>query len=801
MSQLAPDSLPANPPAQLADDLDRRVVHGALHAGLPVLTGTSLLNVLIELGADDRGGLEVVVGLSFSCLFLGLGLLGRRDSSTWDSVPWLPSVVAAACWVQAAFWLIFHPELIALPAAMAAASSWWLLSSVGLYCTAAAAVFFFAAMRLTSITLTAWIVTGSAMIALFTFGVRVHRAGRRETRGWLGRVVAQLAELAEERSADSRKSTDADGAEESHNASRTLEAHGQVDGLWQWDLVTDQVYLSPHWRALLGHEDEAVTCSLKDWLNLIHTHDLAEFMAGLRAHLAGEADRFEVEHRIRQADTSYRWVLSHGRVILDAHGKPERFAGSQVDLMRMKNYEVQLVHQATHDRLTGLPNREKLHELLEREVNRKAQSPGYLFALAFLDLDDFKGVNDTLGHLAGDELLRQVAHRLEDAVGVDNSVARLGGDEFVLLIRGVRNAEEAIQIAQRAEAALDEPFTLGADAVRIEVSVGVTVCDSGGLSPDQILRNADIAMYAAKKGSQGPIRLFDFEMGSKAARRLEIQTRLRKAFEEHQFELFYQPIVAAQDGRIVCAEALMRWRRADGEITPPNEFIPLAEEIGLIQDLGRWALEEACRQVVEWHEAGLPQLEVSVNVSAKQLGQDFVEAAKTVLCDTGLDARKLQLEITESALVEGRDHAPEILDRLALLGVKTAIDDFGVGYSSFSYLRSLRCDTLKIDRSFISELAADLKAAAIVRSIIGLAHNLDLSVVAEGVETPFQIDFLRGAGCDRLQGYFASRPVPAHEFRKLLESGGRLHLGREHTAGNDRHTGLILCPVLSQSPR
>ena len=303
--------------------------------------------------------------------------------------------------------------------------------------------------------------------------------------------------------------------------------------------------------------------------------------------------------------------------------------------------------------------------------------------------------------------------------------------------------------------------------------MGVTFCEAES-DPEEIIRNADLAMYASKRAEAGPVQLFDSEMACTASKRHSTQARIEKGLQNGEFELFYQPILAAQNGRIVCAEALMRWRRDDGQLTPPGEFIPLAEESGLIHQLGRWALEDACRQVIAWSESGLPLIEVSVNVSAKQLSRpDFAKEVKTVLRDTGLDPRKLQLEITESDLVEGRDHAPEILDRLALLGIKTAIDDFGVGYSSLSYLRSLRCDTLKIDRSFVHGLASDVKAAAIARSIINLAHNLDLTVVAEGVEAPEQIDFLRGAGCDKLQGYFMGKPMPAPAFRQMLQASVR----------------------------
>ena len=560
--------------------------------------------------------------------------------------------------------------------------------------------------------------------------------------------------------------------------SRVLETRGEMDGLWEWDLKSDRLYFSPRWRELLDYGDEAFSGVPADWFNLVHPYDLEELMSRLRAHIEGESDRFECEHRIRQADGSYRWVLSHGRIVFDDAGIPERLAGSQVDMKRLKSYEAQLIHQATHDRLTGLPNRERLREILHEECTRIQNGHAPMLVVAFLDLDDFKQINDTLGHKVGDDLLQGVAQRLFEAVGSQHVVARLGGDEFVIVLRALHDERDAVEIVQRAAAALRQPFQLGAEDLSLSISVGVALSRDRDVNPDEVLCNADIAMYHAKRQGKGRVELFNDEMGLKASRHFELQARLRRAFENRRFELFYQPIVNASDGRIVCAEALMRWRTTSNEIVLPGEFIPMVEEMDLIHDLGRWALEDACRQAVAWQKAGLPEIEVSVNVSAKQLARlDLADAVKSILAETGLDPRLLQLEITESDLVESRYSAPEVLDRFALLGVKTAIDDFGTGYSSLSYLRSLRCDVLKIDRSFVSEVASDsTKSAAITRSIIGLAQNLELGVVAEGVETQPQIDFLRAAGCQRLQGYFAGRPMPAAQLAEIMRKGGRLPL-------------------------
>ena len=768
--------------AAAAADVDHTISNSALHAALPVLTVTSGLSAAATAVAHSgmEGWALGALGAGFSLLFGVLWRLNATGSTPTRLLPWMPGLTVNLCWLQAGVWLVAAPDVALLSAIPAIVASWWLFSTSQARSAAVVAVALFLALRLTPMSNVAWGVTGLALSVLLYLGVRLRAARIRSVEAWLQRreeAEAEARRQAEEEAAEAEAVSKA-SEQKPEETTRILEARGEMDGLWEWHLSSDRFYFSPRWRALLGYEESSVTGSPEDWFNLVHAYDLNELLTRLRAHLDGESDRFELEHRIRQADGSYRWVYSHGRVVLDDAGNPTRMAGSQIDIKRMKNYEAQLIHQATHDRLTGLPNREKLQELIVEDAARRQQNQSYRYALAFLDLDDFKGVNDTLGHAAGDRLLEGVARRLKAAVRPEDVVARLGGDEFVLIFRGLRGPEEATEIAERVVSTVRESFNLAGQVVAVDASIGVALCDDADLGAETILRNADIAMYSAKKSGKGRVSVFDPEMGWQASRQFELQTQLRKAFENEELELHYQPIFSAQDGRIICAEALMRWRREDGEITPPSEFIPLAEEIELIHDMGRWAIREAAKQVVAWSEAGLPLIEVSVNVSAKQLRRhDFATAVRAALVDSGLDSRKLQLEITESDLVDGRDQAPEILDRLSLLGIRTAIDDFGVGYSSLSYLRDLRCDTLKIDRSFVQGLASDAKSAAIVRSIIQLAHNLELSVVAEGVETPAQIDFLRGAGCDRLQGYFASKPLPAREFVRLLQAGARIGIG------------------------
>ena len=542
-----------------------------------------------------------------------------------------------------------------------------------------------------------------------------------------------------------------------------------MDGLWDWDLTTDRLYFSPRWKSMLGYTDRKFDLSSEDWPNLIHFHDLHDVTERLWAHLYGKAKHFEAEHRIQQANGDYRWVLTRGCAIRNDAGKPGRMVGSMVDIKLLKNFEERLLHDASHDRLTGLPNREYLFERLQGELQRQQHNERYLFAVIFLDLDRFKDVNDSLGHLVGDQLLANVARRLRERIRDRDIVARVGGDEFVVLLRGLWDEAQALDIASRIQAAVGSTFQLERHQVNATASIGIALSGAGIKDPEELLRNADIAMYKAKARGKGEIQVFDSDMHVRAARRWNLQNELRRAVEDGQLELLYQPIVWLDSGRLSGAEALIRWRRSRGELVYPGEFIPIAEEVGLITDVGDWALEEACRQNKDWQDAGWRPVKMSVNVSARQLSQpEFLRSVRNILTKTGLDPQWLQLEITESALMGTLDATPESLDGLSLLGIALALDDFGTGYSSLSYLRRLPVRTLKIDRSFIADIPNDGTAAALADSIISMAHGLRLKVVAEGVETESQLTRLQSYGCDEIQGFLISRPVTADEFTAML---------------------------------
>ena len=424
-------------------------------------------------------------------------------------------------------------------------------------------------------------------------------------------------------------------------------------------------------------------------------------------------------------------------------------------------------HAAFHDSLTGLPLRALLTDRLQLSIDRARLNDSHLFALLFLDLDRFKNINDSLGHVAGDQLLIAISRRLEGVLRPTDTVARLGGDEFAILLDGLEKHSHAIKVAERAQKELARPFNLDGYEVYTTASIGVALCATGYEHPESILRDADAAMYRAKENGKARYAVFDMEMHASAVSRLQLENDLRRAVERQEFEVYYQPIVALATENIVGFESLVRWQHPQRGMVAPLDFISTAEETGLIVDLGLWVLRESCLQMRAWQMQD-PSLMISVNLSGKQFTADLIGQIKRILDETGLDPHSLKLEITESVVMENADTASSMLTQLRALGIQLSIDDFGTGYSSLSYLHRFPVNTLKIDRSFISRIDAGDVNTEIVRTIMALAINLGMEVVAEGVETEKQLETLKAMNCTYGQGYLFSKPLNAEAANAMI---------------------------------
>jgi diguanylate cyclase (GGDEF)-like protein/PAS domain S-box-containing protein len=475
----------------------------------------------------------------------------------------------------------------------------------------------------------------------------------------------------------------------------------------------------------------------------------------------------EIWDRRKNGEIYPKWLIIS--VVKGDDGTVTHYVGTHIDITERKAAEEQIKQLAFYDPLTQLPNRRLLQERLKHGIDVERRD-GKQLALLMLDLDRFKSVNDSMGHLAGDELLQQVAERITNRLREVDMVARLGGDEFIVLLEDIAHPEDAARVAEDIIADLSKPFCMDqGEDIQISASIGISLYPQHGGSPQLLMDHADAALYQAKDAGRGCFAYFSEDLTIAARERIALELRLRKAIEQQDLRVFYQPQVDIASGRIVGAEALVRWADPVDGLIPPIRFIPIAEETGLILAIGEWVLRETCRQGRQWLDAGLPPLNLAVNVSPHQFRRsDICSLVATVLSETGFPAHQLELEITESGLMENQGNATEILNSLRAQGIRLAIDDFGTGYSSLAYLKHFPLDLLKIDKSFIDDIPHLEDDMEIASSIIAMGHILGFKVLAEGVETPEQLAFLQEKGCDMYQGYIQSRPMPAEEFAEFL---------------------------------
>lgn len=555
------------------------------------------------------------------------------------------------------------------------------------------------------------------------------------------------------------------------------------------DVNGRRLYNSPSYRKVLGYSSkELLTTSSSQQ---IHPDDLPKVRAAAEeARRTGVGQR--LEYRVRHKDGHWLVLESTASAIRNEKGEVEKLVIVNRDITERKRAEERLEHTALHDGLTDLPNRTLFLERLQRSFDRARKNPNYRFAVLFVDIDGFKVFNDTMGHGVGDGLIIEISRRLgnclrfEDTLSRpaakpgggfhqgDEVLARLGGDEFTILVGSIQDPSDAMRVANRIQDALG-PFTVEGREVFISASIGIALSTTPRATAEELLRDADIAMYRAKTLGKSRCEFFDQEMHTKAVTRLDLETDLRRAVDEQEFRLHYQPIVQLETGRIAGFEALVRWQRTPQCLVFPDSFIGIAEATGLIVPLGKWILREACREAQLW-QARYPQdpaLSVTVNVSPRQFADpQLVSDINEALDETGIDPSRLHLELTESAAMADPARTNQILSQLKNLGIEISLDDFGTGYSSLGRLRRFPVDVLKIDRSFVTHMDSDAEARQITRLIIEFAHTVNLQVIAEGIENTAHIDHLRSLGCEFGQGYFFSKPVDHDGVERLLAASG-----------------------------
>jgi diguanylate cyclase (GGDEF)-like protein/PAS domain S-box-containing protein len=524
---------------------------------------------------------------------------------------------------------------------------------------------------------------------------------------------------------------------------------------------------------IVGYAEEEMLTS--DFQSLTHEDDVDMVSRHVAKLLADKVSSSPIEKRYIHKLGHTIWALLSASLVRDSKSGCSRLIFQIQDITDRKRAEEKLAHDAFHDALTDLPNRALFMDHLKLAMARVERHSQQMFALLFLDLDRFKVINDSLGHMVGDQLLVAIAKRLEKRLRPFDTIARLGGDEFTILLEEIKSPEEAIELTERIQNGLMEPFKIGNHEIFASASIGITLSSSQYKKTEDVLRDADTAMYTAKSLGKARYALFDQSMHDRALQTLQLETDLRRAVERQEFFVVYQPIVSLETARLIGFEALVRWQHPERGLVNPADFIPLAEETGYIIPIGQWVLEQSCRQLQQW-KASMPKdltLTVSVNLSGKQFAQNnLIGQITETLARTAIDPHDLKLEITESVVVENIETATEMLNQLRAIGIQLSIDDFGTGYSSLSYLHRLPIDTLKIDRSFITQMIKNNENSEIVRTIVSLAKNLGMSLIAEGVETVEQLQQLQQLGCDNGQGYLFSKPVTeeiATQFVKQIE--------------------------------
>lgn len=549
-----------------------------------------------------------------------------------------------------------------------------------------------------------------------------------------------------------------------------LAARGTNDGIWDWDLRTDLVYYSVRWQTITGSAVGTRQATGPDfWFSRIHPDDRARVSSELKMHLSDHSNQFLTEHRLIHDSGDILWVLVRGVALRDDDGKAYRIAGSITDITTQKRMEESLMSNALYDSLTKLPNQALLLDRLKSAYDRASRNPHYLFAVVSLELDRFELITESLRGEKVEELLHSIVERLADRLRSSDTLARIGESKFAILLDDVANHEEAKELFNNIQDEVSMPFVIGGSDLFVGANMGIAFSDAEHEEADELLRSAELARYHARESGSSGYEIYREFMQSHMRIRMKLETQLRIALQNMDFELHYQPIVSLSAGAVVGVEALLRWEHPELGFISPAQFVPIAEETGMIRAIGEWALRTACLQSRSWQDDGLGELYTAVNLSARQFHEeDLIELAKSAISQARMVPELLVLELTESTAMKDHDYAMSVLRELRNLGFRVAIDDFGTGYSSLAYLKDMPADTLKIDRSFLADVPADAESSAIVAAIIQLGRGLKRKIVAEGVETSEQLAFLHSAGCDLIQGFYFSKPLPAAEVSAFI---------------------------------
>jgi diguanylate cyclase (GGDEF)-like protein/PAS domain S-box-containing protein len=548
-----------------------------------------------------------------------------------------------------------------------------------------------------------------------------------------------------------------------------LVVEGSNECIWDWDIQTHTMNFS-RTKQLLGYDEKELNNSHENWTALIHPEDRENATKLEKQHLDGKTPYYYCEYRVKNKWDEYRWIQSRGKAVWDDEGNPLRMAGSHVDVTEQKRIMSEMYQMAYYDDLTGLPNRSLFYDRLQK-VMGSHQKRKLKFGILTMDLADFRRINDTRGRLVGDRVMIEIARRIDGQLQENEFAARSSGIEFYILKSKLQSVEDLEQLANRLLNIFEIPFSIDDYEFFIRASIGMAIYPDHGDDRDTLLQHADVALSEAKTAGNNKYWIFDQKIRDRIANWMENERDLRYAVQRKEFELFYQPVVEGSNGMIRGAEALIRWHHPEKGILKPETFIPLAEETDLIHPIGEWVMETACKTCRKWNELGFRHLSISVNISPVQFRRaDLPEWISRMLAKHHVDPTQLVVEITESVAMDNVNYTLNLLSRIRELGVKIALDDFGTGYSSLNYLRSLPLDILKIDKSFINELGTNPYETFIVRQIIEMAHELNLTVTAEGVEEAIQVNTLIDHQCDHLQGYYFYRPLTEKKLNQLLQT-------------------------------